>query len=162
MRSPPGRTGLQRHNSCKLPLEHRVLVPGPLYLRSVRQFIAILTAAAIFLGVTPARELLKLPHLFAHYLEHAQEDGGSFAHYLTTHYEHADPGQGDEHQDKGCLPFQGDHQTAPGVGLGLFDRSTASTDVQVPIAASVRLMPTAEDALLSTSLPGIFQPPRLG
>lgn len=127
----------------------------------MRRIIAIITAAAILAGVTPLGELIKLPHLIAHYLEHAQQ-GTSFGDYLELHYTHSPASHQDPHHDKGCLPFQGE-RTIHAPNLGCMDRPIAEESVDVEMSGPANTIAlAAEEDLPSTTLGSVFQPPRMG
>lgn len=131
-------------------------------MKQMRRLIAIITIAAVLGGVMPFGELAKLPHLIAHYLEHAQY-GTSFGDYLELHYAHTPASHQDPHHDKGCLPFQGGERTTHAPTLGSMDRPSAGTvlDMNVSVPAT-RIALAAEEDLPSTTLGSVFQPPRMG
>ena len=128
----------------------------------MRRLIAIITIAAVLGGVVPLGELAKLPHLIAHYLEHAQE-GTSFGDYLALHYTHTPTSHQDPHHDKGCLPFQGVERTMTPSTLGAMDRPDEGTAIAASFDEPVtRFALSAEEDLPSTTLGSVFQPPRMG
>lgn len=128
----------------------------------MRRLIAIITAAALLGGVMPLGEMVKLPHLIEHFLEHAQ-GGTSFGDYIEFHYAHTPESHEDEHHDKGCLPFQGGDRGASTLSLGSMDRPesgmTGAVDMSAP---ATRIALAAAEDLPSATLGSIFQPPRMG
>ena len=124
--------------------------------------IAIVTAAAILMAVTPVGELLKVPHLIAQFLEHSEENGGTFNGYLEHHYTHSPASHQDPHHDKGCLPFQHGERTASTTSLVSIDRPYEQSALAANKSESVVLVAlVAEEDLPSVALGSIFHPPRM-
>ena len=95
----------------------------------MKRLIAI-CMLTVFLGsATELHELLKLPHLLVHFIEHTQTSGLSLSEYLHIHYAHDHENHKDEHHDKGCLPFQGDHASLVLGNGGLYFHGTAIPDI---------------------------------
>lgn len=72
----------------------------------MKKSISIFFFAIYLLSTTQCGELLKLPILIEHYLEHKQEDKNlSFLDYLAIHYAHGNPHDADYEKDM-KLPFK--------------------------------------------------------
>lgn len=104
-------------------------------------------------------QLLKLPALIHHYLEHHDDDAGiSFAQFLHKHYteEYAHPSPGNEH---GKLPFKShdigfSQNTLVAQSLAGFDFKTAR-----PVSTKENII-YSEAFCSSLHLAKIWQPPQ--
>jgi hypothetical protein len=72
----------------------------------LKKIISILFLTAYLCSATQVRELLKLPVLFQHYLEHKQQNHSiTFLAFLDIHYMHGSPRDADYDRDM-QLPFK--------------------------------------------------------
>src|SRR5690606_9090810 len=122
-----------------------------------RNLTAILFLSIVIAAQTPACQLLKLPILFEHYLEHKKTAEISFLGYLRMHYSTGHPVDEDYSKDQ-QLPFR------------KIDLSQISANIYLPVQANIE--PTPEFVLLreqyhefspsvsSHMLSEIWQPPR--
>jgi hypothetical protein len=76
------------------------------YVYGVRRRAAILFLVVLFLAQTPVQQILKLPVLIEHYIEHrAANSGISFLHFIKLHYFSGNLRYGDYDRDQ-QLPFR--------------------------------------------------------
>jgi len=123
----------------------------------VRNLTAILFLSIVVAAQTPASELLKLPILFEHYLEHKKTTEISFLGYLRMHYSTNHPVDEDYSKDQ-QLPFR------------KIDLSQISTTIGLPVQSNVELTPELvmvleqyiefSPSVSSHKLSEIWQPPR--
>ncbi|HOZ87191.1 MAG TPA: hypothetical protein PL029_05495 [Bacteroidia bacterium] len=126
----------------------------------VKKLIATLTLIGFLSLTTEAHELFKLHHLVAHYYEHSsKQQNQSFAEFLHMHYSADHNNHHDEHQDNGCLPFQGDHGCQINA-IGLF---SAEEPVDVALkqqVIAIKQQPLLSNFIISDFLSKIWQPPK--
>jgi hypothetical protein len=126
----------------------------------VKKLIAAITLIGFLSSTTEVHELFKLQHLVSHYFEHSSKDGNiSFAEFLHVHYSHDHDNHKDEHHDKGCLPFQGDHGC-----LGNYINYFSSADpIKITLkqqVTSIEQQPLLPTIIVSDYLSKIWQPPK--
>ncbi|PBQ30682.1 hypothetical protein CNR22_02465 [Sphingobacteriaceae bacterium] len=127
----------------------------------MKKLLAAITLIAFLSSATEVHELFKLQHLVAHYLEHSsKESGGSIAEFLHIHYSHDHKNHKDEHHDKGCLPFQGDH------GCQLNSITYFASNDHIELTLKQHIVAVEQQAALpnfsvSDYLSKIWQPPKL-
>ncbi len=129
----------------------------------MRRIISIALIAAILAPMSEAHELLKVPHLIAHFVEHKENHSETnLWEYLHEHYchEHEDHDQ-DEHHDRGCLPFQGNHACQSFSFCGLFFENSLKIDIQAnpPVTQKHYLR---SESFQSEFHANIWQPPKIG
>jgi hypothetical protein len=126
----------------------------------VKKLIAAITLIGFLSSTTEVHELFKLQHLVIHYFEHSSKEGNSsFAEFLHVHYSHDHDNHQDEHHDKGCLPFQGDHGCQINY-IGLFS-SEEPVDVTLKQQViSIKQQPLLPNFIVSDYLSKIWQPPK--
>lgn len=126
----------------------------------MKKVIAILLLGIFLTANTAFGQLLRLPTLFHHYLEHVEWDNYTFAEFLAAHYsgqiEHPD----DQHGDHQKLPFKsGDFNTSHVVTdvlpqcLYLSEIIVEGVDTKTPIHD--------KDDYPNSYLSRIWQPPRI-
>lgn len=71
----------------------------------MKRLITILLLAIFSVSFTEAGQLLKLPLLFEHYLDHRASNELSLSEFLYDHYVKSHPDDGDEEKDS-RLPFK--------------------------------------------------------
>lgn len=123
----------------------------------MRRITAIFFFTIVLVSQTPLQQLLKLPVLFQHYMEHKDPANLSFLDYIEEHYFNGNPRDEDYPRDQ-QLPFR----TAGVILIG--------TTVDLPVQASVEPAPVvyvdrSYSLELSTSFTSrhaseIWQPPR--
>lgn len=112
--------------------------------------------------MSEAHELLKVPHLISHYIQHKEDRSEtSLANYLHEHYchDHEDHDQ-DEHHDNGCLPFQGNHSCGSCMSSVFFQGNT-TFNLKPAGENADSFIPTEENAISSYHA-NIWQPPKIG
>ncbi|HRN99342.1 MAG TPA: hypothetical protein PLA69_08555 [Flavobacterium sp.] len=70
----------------------------------MKKRVTFLLLFAYLLGATPIGEVLKVPMLLGHYLEHSPDRSLSFQAFLKLHYDGNQPTH--EHDSHGDLPFK--------------------------------------------------------
>jgi hypothetical protein len=115
-----------------------------------------------FLGsTTELHELTKLPHLVIHFVEHySNSSEESLGEFLYEHYTHNHSGDQDEHHDKGCLPFQGNHACQTFTAALYFEPSP-DFNIAVNSQSPQKHYPVSE-SIKSTYSANIWQPPKIG
>jgi len=104
-------------------------------------------------------ELLKVPHLLSHYVEHtSQSKEISLVDFLKEHYNGSQNNHTDDHKDRGCLPFQGKEHVNPITNLMLQN----STDL-VFLRASVQenFIVLFQENFISSFNGSVWQPPKI-
>ena len=126
----------------------------------MKKFIAIGFLAVFLLTATEAHQLLRLPYVFKHFVQHHQRNNRlSFVAFLDIHYLHGSPKDKDYEEDM-KLPFKGT------------DRCPLTQSVVFVLPASVSIL-TKPQELTSHSgtfykehfiqigyFSGIWQPPQ--
>jgi len=88
----------------------------------MRKLVAIAVVSIYILSFTEVHQLLKLPVLWQHYMEHQQNDDSiTFLDFLSRHYNTYDDHDGDHDRDM-QLPFKdfGHCSSVPAVTLTAF------------------------------------------
>lgn len=126
----------------------------------MKKLLAAITLFGFLSSTTEVHELFKLQHLIVHYFEHvSKEENSSFADFLHVHYSHDHDNHQDEHHDKGCLPFQGDH----GCQINLTGFFSSNDPIQVTLKqqiVSIEQQPLLPNFIVSDYLSKIWQPPK--
>jgi hypothetical protein len=125
----------------------------------LKKVIAILVLTGFLSSTTEMHELFKLQHLVAHYFEHATtEKNATLAGFLHTHYSH-DHNHRDDHHDKGCLPFQGDHSCQT-IAITIINSST-SVEIKPDIPVHNLKQKEKRSAFIMSDFNSrIWQPPK--
>lgn len=130
------------------------------YFCKVKRLIAIMLLFGFISSSTELHELLKLPHLLHHFVEHrTQNPDLSLSAYVYEHYTHNHDNNKDEHHDKGCLPFQGEHTCL--VGTSLCSDQVPSGLKWVPQVSLTTAYVVTSDSPSSNFLSKIWQPPKI-
>ncbi|MBP6311413.1 MAG: hypothetical protein WAR83_09580 [Flavobacteriales bacterium] len=124
------------------------------------RWLVILILGSYICSITELHQLIKLPGLIEHFVEHAQQDENETFlcfladHYLTGSHQHEDNGHDSE------LPFHGDH-----------DCATHTVQIAVPVPQSpaeitIALItsepPVLDDTAYSFLLSNdVWQPPKV-
>ena len=104
-------------------------------------------------------ELLKLPHLIQHFFEHGADTG--LFKFLHVHYAHDHENHQDEHHDRGCLPFQGNHSCQTVTISALYFETGLNLNLKPDISNSNAYFNISESAV-SQYHANIWQPPKIG
>ena len=121
--------------------------------------VAILTLVCFLSSTTEAHELFKLQHFIQHYFEHSsKEQNASLVDFLHVHYSHDHNNHQDEHHDKGCLPFQGDHGCQSNISI--FSYGHPITLSLKPAVISIEQQVIFSDFIPTGHLSKIWQPPK--
>jgi hypothetical protein len=126
----------------------------------MQRFISIILIVAFLGSTTEFHELFKIPHLVYHFFEHLGENPDvSLAGFLHQHYSHNHDNHKDEHHDKGCLPFQGEHNCNVQT-IHFYAQAKINLSL-IPSVGDVRKpFPDSEFTLLEF-LSNIWQPPKV-
>ena len=126
----------------------------------MKRFFSILLLIGILGSTTEFHELLKLPHLVYHFFEHRLEQPDtSLAEFLHVHYSHDHDNHKDEHHDKGCLPFQGEH--IQHIQITHFCTQSNFDIKLIPHISSLDKNSFNQSFPLSEYLANIWQPPKV-
>ena len=115
----------------------------------------------IFLTVnTEAHQLLKLPILVHHYIEHKKQNQKiSFADFLNMHYVMADDGDGDTAEDM-QLPFKSDNACANVCSIGFVSQANYQLTIKITPTENNVFNNHSVEFLSSAFLSSIWQPPK--
>jgi hypothetical protein len=125
----------------------------------VKQITFILILQGYLFSFTELRELLKLPILLEHYIEHNSADKSiSFADFLSMHYLQVQDNDGDDEQDRN-LPFKSCHNSH----TTTFALSCTHQNIQLkPHEIIIHKNYYSHQELFLTNFhPSIWQPPKL-
>ncbi|MCE9540348.1 MAG: hypothetical protein K8R85_14200 [Bacteroidetes bacterium] len=125
----------------------------------MKKLIAISFVFVFLYANTEMHQLLKLPVLVHHYLEHCKEaNNSSFVGFLYNHYNSEKPHSDNDHHDHQNLPFKTDcaniHTSFAFTGHHQYSfQSTPPVSVKVNVVYN-------EIIYSSASLSNIWQPPK--
>lgn len=126
----------------------------------LKKSIAILFLSIYLLTTTDAYQLLKMPMIFKHFVEHRQADKNiSFLKFLDMHYMHGSPKDKDYHKDM-QLPFK-----SSGDFISVLASEFIPLNEHILLTAPVVLVSEKKIAiqqndLLPSYLASIWQPPK--
>lgn len=128
----------------------------------VKKLIAILFVFVILCANTEMHELIKLPLLIHHYLDHLSHDhhsDNSFADFLNDHYNNSHSNSGDENRDHNNLPFK----TADVAGVQSFILSNNLPYNTLPQNALCHDVTIVYNETINPSgcIANIWQPPKM-
>jgi hypothetical protein len=127
----------------------------------VKKLVAIGLLFSFLSSTTEFHEFFKIPHLVQHYVEHGLETG--LVNFIQMHYtqDNAHKKSHDEHDDQGCLPFQGTHATI-NISLAALNITGVSIfNLKPLVSCSDNYFPYSEFAI-SRYHANIWQPPKIG
>lgn len=126
----------------------------------MRKASAIFFLSLFLLSYTELGQLLKLPKIVTHYLEHKKwEPGVGFLAYFHMHYFSDDKNEGDDAKDH-QLPFK-EHNDCQAHGTISITFSSFDLAVsQYPIQTSIIYPHHHDDRIVSAFKGSVFQPPR--
>ena len=125
----------------------------------MKRLISITLLVAFLGSTTELHELFKITHLIIHYFNHRSEqiDIG-LVEFIHVHYSHDHDNHKDEHHDRGCLPFQGEHSH---IQLTHF-YTQGNVDIKlIPPINSLDKNSYNQSFPLSEYLAQIWQPPKV-
>ena len=124
----------------------------------LKKLIAISFLVIFLCANTEMGQLLKLPVLIHHYLEHHDDDGISFAKFLHKHYdeENSHPSHNNEH---GKLPFKSHVLEFSHATLVFHSPAVFELNLERPFSTEVNIS-YAEGFYSSSLLSRIWQPPK--
>ena len=112
------------------------------------------------LSSTQLKELLKLPLLVEHFIEHKQQDTKiSFIEFLCMHYAHGDVKDADYDKDM-KLPFKSAENSHSSVSFYL-PAANVKQDFVIQFKETKQKFPLYNSNYSSAYLSSIWQPPRL-
>ncbi len=126
----------------------------------VKRFFSIILLIVFLSSTTELHELFKLPHLVYHFFEHrAEHPDSSLPQFLQIHFSQEDSNHNDNKHDKGCLPFQGEHNHPMQL---LHFYANNHTDLSlIPLSNSLLYDYFSKSSLASAYLANIWQPPKV-
>lgn len=133
-----------------------------LSLLQVKRLVSIILLFSFLGSTTEVHELFKVPHLIFHYFTHkAEQKEMALLDFIDIHYEHDHDHEKseDEHHDKGCLPFQGEHQCSLNTITAI---SHVADELFVPVAERETATALYSYPYSSNFLSAIWQPPKIG
>lgn len=126
----------------------------------LKKGISILFLSIYLLSSTQLKELLKLPILVEHFIEHREKDSSiCFLEFLCMHYAHGDVKDADYDKDM-KLPFKSAENSHSSVSLYL-PSTTFKQDFIIHIKEGKQRFPLYNSSYSSTYLSSIWQPPRV-
>jgi hypothetical protein len=139
---------------------HNLILKPFLYIYLLKKAIAILFLSSYLFSTTQLRELLKLPLLIQHYIEHKAENNNiTFLGFLDMHYAHGDVKDADYDKDM-KLPFKTITLNTVALVYCYQPNSTFSCIKQIFTTLSKQKFPTTSVHFSSSHLDAIWQPPR--
>ncbi len=126
----------------------------------LKKAISILFLSIYLMASTEAHQLLKLPVVFEHFVEHQQEDSNiGFLEFLDIHYLHGSPKDADYDRDM-QLPFKTSSDC-----VSVFASASISNHLLISIDMPLFYVKSFKVELdhnqpLSSYLANIWQPPR--
>jgi len=125
----------------------------------LKKIITISFLSIYLFSTTELSQLLKLPSLVEHYIEHKQENRDiTLWAFLCMHYAHGIVKDADYDKDM-KLPFK----TSDGINLTItaFTPHNFSTEIAKPVTNETKSFPSYNEVFLASSfLSNIWQPPR--
>lgn len=125
----------------------------------MKKSLAISFLLIFLIANTAFGQLLRLPTLVHHYLEHVEWDNYTFAEFLAEHYAKEIDHPDDQHNDHQKLPLKAldFHQgslitTVPKCSMPCIDIFIEQDDVKLPIYSQLNIV--------NSYLESIWQPPR--
>ena len=124
-----------------------------------RKLVAILFLSIIVSSSTELHQLLKIPILVEHFIEHRQEDYKiSFIDFLKIHY-HSNPVKDKDYDRDMQLPFKADNCNFPAITF--FTHKTSIEIVNKEELISTTHLLHSDEFNSTQVLNNIWQPPRL-
>lgn len=104
-------------------------------------------------------ELMKIPVLVSHYIEHCDdEEGLSFSSFIAEHYTDAGDTEDGDHDHEG-LPYHHHGQTDGGHAPAFIENDPHASELGGASSKSIPVLPSEED-ILPGHTRGLIQPPR--
>lgn len=127
----------------------------------LKKVTAILFLSIYLFTSTQLKELLKLPLLIEHFIEHKQQDTGiSFMEFLSMHYAHGNVKDADYEKDM-RLPFKS-AENPSGVSLSFYLLAPiVKQDFIIHFTEKQLQFPRYNFTASSAYLSAIWQPPRI-
>ncbi len=126
----------------------------------LKRTVSILLLLIFLTANTEAHQLLKLPMLVHHYIEHKKQNQKiSFTDFLNMHYVMADDGDGDTAEDM-QLPFKSDNTCGNVCGIGFISNSNYELIIKAISAENKLFNNHTVEFISSAFLSSIWQPPK--
>lgn len=128
----------------------------------MKQGFVIVFISAFLFANTAFGELLRLPRLIHHYLEHVEWDqNDSFIDFLATHYAKEIDHPDDIHHDHENLPFKTvDYHSCQFICNNLLPLIFKSVSIDFP--KEKKILSLKNHFYYNAELAGIWQPPKIG
>lgn len=145
--------------SRRVDVQRGVLYLNNDYTCTVKNVIAISFLFAFLTANTTFGELLRLPTLVHHYLEHVEWDNSTLIEFLSVHYASTINHPDDKHHDHEKLPFKTtDCHTSQVVTL--VPQPTFAISKIIPNTVEIKKTTYNQHNYSSAHLNSIWQPPR--
>jgi hypothetical protein len=139
---------------------HNPILKPFLYIYLLKKAIAILFLTSYLFSTTQLRELLKLPMLVQHYIEHKAENKNiTFLGFLDMHYAHGNVKDADYDKDM-KLPFKTITLNASVIAFCQEPNFTFSCTKQIFTTITKQKFPRTSVHFPTSYLDAIWQPPR--
>lgn len=126
----------------------------------MKKTVSIILLFVFLSANTEAHQLLKLPFLVEHYLEHKHHNNNiSFFDFLNMHYVMADDGDGDTPEDM-QLPFKSDNACGNICSIGFVSQSNYQLAIKAVYTENELFNNHSVEFISSAFLSSIWQPPK--
>jgi hypothetical protein len=126
----------------------------------LRKITIILFLSIYLSSVTELHQLLKLPLLIEHFVEHKEKTQSlSFWEFLCMHYSQQTDGDGDTDRDK-QLPFKSHDGCSSAFMSGFMNGASSQISPKTRILTACYYSEYADTFLSSAHLSSIWQPPK--
>ena len=124
--------------------------------RTILIVLVLMWVQAYLLGP----ELMKIPVLVSHYIEHCDdEEGLSFSSFIAEHYTDAGESEDGDHDHEG-LPYHHHNGAAVGAHASVFiAHAPSSSELGGASGKAIPVLPSEAD-ILAGHTRGLIQPPR--
>lgn len=127
----------------------------------LKRIISILLLSIYLISITELSQLIKLPVLVEHYIEHKEKDSGlSLWQFLCMHYAHGDVKDADYDKDM-KLPFKSHDGCINAITVAFIPQNHAHLFIKPVFTNANTYSVYTEKFLTSAYLSSIWQPPKL-
>jgi len=156
--------GIVMHSSKPIQIHgtNAFKLPNICYICFVKKVIAICFMFMFLSAYTAVGQILRLPTLVHHFLEHVEQENASLQTFLAEHYASQINHPDDIHNDHQNLPFKAlDHQQISVVALVNVPTTILFTTSPFP-SVMVKKADRTQSDFSKSYLNSIWQPPRVG
>ena len=127
---------------------------------TLKKFIAILFLSIYLISLTELNQLVKLPLLVEHFIEHKEKDGNlSLIAFLNMHYSQTDV-QDNDHDKDMQLPFKSHDGCINSITIAFIPNNFEGLSTKPTFTETRSFSVYHEEFLQSTFLSSIWQPPK--